>query len=102
MIYILVLVAGFILGWMALRALVNYKMRLMLNSIANSPPPKQEKIVVNIDLVKVNSAIFAYDRDTQMFLAQGNTKEEIVDALQKRFPHKSFMASPKNIEEVGL
>jgi hypothetical protein len=98
----LLFVIGFILGWMALRALVNFKMRRMLDSIANSPLPKEDAKVVNIDLVKMKHAIFAYDRETQMFLAQGNTKEEIVDILHKRFPGTSFMANSKNVEEVGL
>ena len=102
MISFLIFVVGFILGWMALRALINFKMKLMLDSIANSPIPKQEKKIVNIDLVRMEHGIYAYDRATQMFLAQGKTKEEIVDILQSRFPDTSFMASPKNIEEVGL
>jgi hypothetical protein len=40
---------GFILGWLALRALVNFKMHRMLDSIANSPLPKEEAKVVNIE-----------------------------------------------------
>jgi hypothetical protein len=97
---ILTAILGFILGWFTLRVLINYKMMRMLDNIANAP--KSEKPVVNIDLVKMDHAVLAYDRDSNMFLAQGKTKEEITVILQKRFPGISFMANPKNIEEVNL
>lgn len=91
---------GFILGWVALRALINRKMRRMLDSIANEPLP--EKKTINLDFVKMDHAILAYNRDTQQFLAQGSTREEITALLLKRFPDTSFMANTKNLEEVGL
>ena len=96
----LTFVIGFILGWIALRALINRKMRRMLDSIANEPLP--EKKTINLDFVKMEHAILAYNRDTQQFLAQGSTREEITALLLKRFPDTSFMANTKNLEEVGL
>jgi hypothetical protein len=96
----LTFVIGFILGWVALRALINRKMRRMLDSIANEPLP--EKKTINLDFVKMEHAILAYNRDTQQFLAQGSTREEITALLLKRFPDTSFMANTKNLEEVGL
>jgi hypothetical protein len=97
---ILTVILGFILGWFTLRVLINYKMMRMLDNIANAP--KSEKPVVNLNFVKLDHAVLAYDRDSNMFLAQGKTKEEITDILQKRFPGTSFMANPKNIDEVNL
>lgn len=93
------LVVGFILGWVALRALINLKMRRMLDSIANSEPDRK---VINLDFVKMDHAILAYNRDTNQFLAQGSTREEITQLLVKRFPDTSFMANKKNLDEVGL
>ena len=97
---VLTLAIGFVLGWFALRALINLKMKRMLDSIVNSPIP--EKKTINLDFVKMDHAILAYNRDTQQFLAQGSTREEITALLLKRFPDTSFMANTKNLEEVGL
>lgn len=98
---------GAAIGWFALKAIIMLKVKRMLDSIANEPTqqlPVMSKPVkiVNIDLVRMDHAVLAYDRDSQQFLAQGQTKEEIVDILRKRFPDTSFMASPKNLKEVDL
>jgi hypothetical protein len=97
------IIIGFIIGWLALKLLINYRLKRMLESIINSPlPEKKEAKKVDIDLVKIKDVIYAYSREEQEFLAQGITKEEIVANLKKRFPDTSFMASPKNLREVGL
>ena len=100
---VLSLAIGFILGWLALRALVNYKMRLMLDSIVNSPSPqKKETKKVDIDLVKIKDVVYAYSRENPQFLAQGYTRLEVVENLRRRFPDTTFMASPSNLKEVGF
>jgi len=97
---VLTLAIGFVLGWFALRVLINLKMKRMLDSIVNTPTT--EKKTINLDFVKMDHAILAYNRDTQQFLAQGSTREEITALLLKRFPDTNFMANTKNLKEVGL
>ena len=97
---VLTLAIGFVLGWFALRVLINLKMKRMLDSIINTPTT--EKKTINLDFVKMDHAILAYNRDTQQFLAQGSSREEITALLLKRFPDTNFMANTKNLKEVGL
>jgi hypothetical protein len=97
---VLTLAIGFVLGWFALRVLINLKMKRMLDSIVNTPTT--EKKTINLDFVKMDHAILAYNRDTQQFLAQGSSREEITALLLKRFPDTNFMANTKNLKEVGL
>jgi hypothetical protein len=97
---VLTLAIGFVLGWFALRVLINLKMKRMLDSIVNTPTT--EKKTINLDFVKMDHAILAYNRDTQQFLAQGSTREEITALLLKRFPDTNFMANTQNLKEVGL
>jgi hypothetical protein len=48
------IVIGFIIGWLALKLLINYRLKLMLESIINSPiPEKKDAKKVDIDLVKI-------------------------------------------------
>lgn len=95
-------IIGFISGWIMLRVLVNYKMRMMLDSIANTPVPQKELKTVDIDLVRIKDRLYAYDRSNNNFLAHGDTKAEVIDSLRTRFPDTSFMARTSNLEELGL
>ena len=73
-------------------------MKSMLDSIANEPKPGPK--IVNINLIKMEHAVLAYDRDTQMFLGQGKTKQELIDILRTRFPNTNFMANSQNLKET--
>jgi hypothetical protein len=99
---ILGIIIGFVSGWIMLRALINYRMKAILDSIANTPLPQKELKTVDIDLVMIKDRIYAYDRSNQNFLAHGNTKAEIIDSLRTRFPDTSFMAKTSNLEDLGL
>jgi hypothetical protein len=97
------LLIGFIIGWLALRALVNYKMKIMLDSIANSPSPKREEHKkIDLDFMKKDHIIYCYNRDGDVFLASGSSKKEIMEVLSKKFPGTSFMANSANLKDVGL
>lgn len=103
LIFLIGSILGFALGWYMLRVLINYKMKLMLDSIVNSPTPEKKELnKVDIDLVRIKDVVYAYSREDPHFLAQGSTKEEIVANLKRRYPDTTFMASPKNLREVGL
>jgi len=99
---ILGVIIGFISGWIMLRVLINYRLRLMLDSIANSPLPEKELKTVDIDLVMIKDRLYAYDRSNNNFLAHGDTKAEVIDSLRSRFPHTSFMARSSNLKDLGL
>ncbi len=98
--FLIGMIAGIICGWLILRALINHKMKMVLDSIANSPLPKPELKVVDIDLVKIKDRVYAYDRKDQSFLGYASTKDEMIADLRKRFPNTSFMAKTSNLKEV--
>lgn len=99
--YLIIFLFGFILGWIALRSVVQYRMRnlkrLLEESETNS---KNNEVMVNF--TRVGDQIYAYNADTEEFLVQGTTKEQIIGQLQKRWPNVSFRASPANLKEVNL
>jgi len=99
---VLGIIIGFVSGWIMLRVLINYRLRLMLDSIANSPAPEKELKTVDIDLVRIKDRLYAYDRSNNNFLAHGDTKDEIIDSLRARFPGTSFMARTSNLKDLGL
>jgi hypothetical protein len=94
-------VVGLVIGWFALRALINLKMKRMLSSIVESESPK---IInrVDIDIVKLKDRFYVYKREDNSFLVHGDNKQDLIDQLHNRWPDKAFMASPANLKEVGL
>jgi len=98
MIYFILFILGIITGWVLWQIAFYLKMKRMLDSIANAPKPELK--VVNITLVRMDHAVLAYDKATQMFLGQGATKDELIDILRKRFPSTNFMVNSKNLREI--
>ena len=98
MIYLITFICGAILGWALWQIAFYLKMKSMLDSIANAPKPEIKTIDIN--LVRMDHAVLAYDKTTQMFLGQGTTKDELIAILRKRFPDTSFMVNSKNLREI--
>ena len=98
MIYFILFILGLISGWVLWQIAFYLKMKRMLDSITNAPKPELK--VVNINLVKMDHAVLAYDKATQMFLGQGTTKDELVSILRKRFPDTSFMVNSQNLRDT--
>ena len=97
--YFIIFVFGFVTGWMALRTLVQHRVKqfkeVMMAAIERDMPQE-----VNITFTKEGDLIQVHNSETQEFLAQGTTREEIVKILEDRYPKISFRASSKNLNEV--
>ena len=55
--------------------------------------------VTELEIERVGSMMYAYDKLTGQFLAQGNTIKEVLDAYQKRFPNRKLSSLvPKDVQ----
>jgi hypothetical protein len=99
--YLIIFIFGFVTGWLVLRTIVQYRVKqvkdILMQTIEKSMPEE-----VMITFSKEGDLIQVHNSATQEFLAQGSTKEEIVQILEDRWPNKVFRASSKNMEEMGL
>ena len=98
MIYLITFICGAIIGWALWQIAFYLKMKSMLDSIANAPKPEIK--TVDINLVRMDHAVLAYDKTTQMFLGQGKTKQELIDILRTRFPGTNFMVNSNNLRDI--
>jgi hypothetical protein len=55
-----------------------------------------------LKLEKHSAVIYAFDSETDQFLGQGESLEDLVQLLVERFPDKRFTATPDNLKELGL
>lgn len=99
---ILGVIIGFASGWIMLRVLINYKLKTMLGSIVDSPLPTPETKVIDVDLIRIKDRVYAYDRKDDSFLGYGNSKDEMVEYLRKKYPKTTFMVKSKNAKEVNF
>ena len=99
--FLLGLIAGFVGGWILHKVILLFRVKKILDSIEEQEKPK-EPTVKNLKFEKTGNRIYAYDTENNSFLAYGETKQQIVDSLNSRFPYISFKANLQNMKEVGL
>ena len=99
---ILSFIIGLMVGYVLFRVWTLYRMYHMLKSIADTPSPKPEAKTVKLKFTRVKDHVLAHDWDSQMYYSQGQTKQEIIDDLRKRYPAISFTCNPFNLKESGL
>ena len=61
---------------------------------------KMREDVIPCRLEFVNNTIFMYNRDTDDFIAQGKTFEELEQRCKERFPDKYFDVKQEDIEHA--
>ena len=53
--------------------------------------------LIPITIEKHSGVFYVYNKDTNEFMGQGNTKRELEQNLAKRFPEKKFAADKQNL-----
>lgn len=55
-----------------------------------------DELVHRVEVEQQGDTYYWYDRDNRTFLAQGQTTEEIIDVIKKRFPQHIFYFEESN------
>lgn len=93
-----------LLGWLAMRITQGYlehKNQELQNEINLIRKKVKEKIVL-VKIEKHQDTYYIFESETDSFVAQGKTVEELKEAMHKRYPDKTFMASEEHLKEIGL
>lgn len=83
------LVANLILGFMD-------AFREVETELTDKIRKRLDEIVHRVEVEQQGDTYYWYDQDNRTFLAQGQTTEEIVDILKKRFPDHIFYFEKSN------
>lgn len=62
----------------------------------------QQRPVVGIRFEKIGNVFYVYNAETQEFLCQGETEQEVKRLLIERSANTTFMATTENCQEVGF
>ena len=93
-------VMGAVSGWNAREKHARKITEQFLENMQQSV--QEDDSVIHITIEKHNNVFYVYDRDTNEFMAQGNTQSEVENNLRKRFPGKRFACPESILKEVGF
>lgn len=93
-------VMGAVSGWNAREKHARKITEQFLENMQQSV--QEDDSVIHITIEKHNNVFYVYDRDTNEFMAQGNTQSEVENNLRKRFPGKTFGCAQSVLTETGF
>lgn len=102
---LLVMVFCFIGGWVAREAYAVRRLDNLMINLEDTLKEKFEEELENMIPIKIeydNSTFFVYNNDDNSFMAQGSSRKELEQNLEKRYPGRRFAARPENLREVGF
>ena len=99
--YVLVGVFGFWVGWFVRELVAIHRLKGITEELEGFEDDEPDQVRISIE--KVNDTYFVYNTDdNNSFMAQGNTRKELEDALRNRFPDTIFACPDANLKEVGF
>jgi hypothetical protein len=102
--YIIGFVVGLVGGFALRHWMLLITIRRVMTAYNNALIQRVEDIkdtMVDVVIEREGDMFFVYNRDTNEFLAQGKTTEEIQQVLEERFPNLTFFSSVENMKQVG-
>jgi hypothetical protein len=79
-----------------------YREHLAMKKIQTMISHMEEVVntVVRIRIEQVNGMLYIYNMETNEFMAQGKTRQQLEQNLKDRFPDTKFAATAENLKEV--
>lgn len=102
MIEILLFVVGCFVGWHWRGLLAKVYLRRLYKKVEQAQAEEEAAIKrVPIDIHRNGDTFYIYERDTGQFLVQGKDLNKLESYLSETFPTTVFLATAKNVEDVG-
>lgn len=95
---ILTVVFSFLLGWVARERWAEYAVNKMLQNMKNEVADSDLLKVLNIDIVKEKDSFFVYNSDTQAFLVQVKTKEELLAFFTESYSNTNVLVKKQDLD----
>lgn len=93
-------IVGKVLSSIALHLLYTKRDQLTEELVEAAKELKDKIILVTIE--KHDGVLYLFEKDSDRFIAQGKTKEEIMEHCKKRFPNQSVIANESDAKNYNL
>jgi hypothetical protein len=98
---VFVYLCGAVHGW-NLRERYAKRMLGMIAQQFEEQVQQQTENLKHIIIEKHKDTFFVYEKESNTFMAQGNSRDELEEVLKKRFPDTRFACSEKILHDVGF
>jgi CRISPR/Cas system-associated protein Cas5 (RAMP superfamily) len=98
----IVWIGGAVAGWRAREEHAKKVTEKFIEYLQDSGHEVANDDTIQITIEKHNDVFYVYDRDTNEFMAQGSSKDEVETNLKKRYPGKSFGCSESILSQTGF
>ena len=99
--YVVVWVLGAVYGWHARERQARRTIDRFFSEVEVPVGEQVNDSVIPIKIDRHNGVFFVYNKETEEFMGQGNTRKELEDVLAKRFPDKKFAADKENLKVLS-
>jgi hypothetical protein len=93
-----------VITWLVLKLIAGYlhAKNAQLKDQLNELDKKVKELFVRVSIEKHGEVYYIFEKETDRFVAQGKTADEIKEIMQQRFPNKTFIATDEEIKSSGL
>ena len=103
--FILTIILGLFLGWMVSKIIQGYLRAKLLLEIQEKVEESQVEIkqhIIMVNVEKHDDVFYLYEKNTDQFIAQGKTIEELSQRCQERFKNHTIIADENDLKSFGL
>ena len=97
----LIFLAGAFFGWEARERAAKKVVEKYLDQIEHEVE-KSQKDAINIKIERNGDFYYVFESETDTFMGQATTREDLEKVLGEKFPGKRFYATSTNLKEVGF
>lgn len=98
---IIISLVSFVFGWIVRERYAVRQLEKLLTQVQDMKEESKQDLVF-ITIEKHDNVFFVYLKETNQFVLQANTQEELEEKLLEKFPGKKFAVKQENLDEVGF
>lgn len=99
--YVVVWVLGAVYGWYARERQARRTIDRFFSQVTEAVDEEVNNSVIQIKIDRHSGVFYVYNKDTEEFLGQGDTRKELELNLAKRFPDQKFTADKESLKVLN-
>ena len=93
--------AGIVVGWYLRERAAVMRVNKLMKGLQLAEETEAEEMQIKAKLSVIDNGFYLSDSDGH-FMAQGSTKEELLDAVKERYPNKMIVIDQADAKKLGV
>ena len=99
--YVVVWILGAVYGWYARERQARRTIDRFFSEVDETVGDKVNDTIIPIKIDRHNGVFYVHNKDTEEFMGQGNTRQDLEINLAKRFPDQKFAADKESLKVLN-